>query len=437
MVDPTQATRDALAAGLKKIIPSRSPLAISGESAVDPQIARLNEIKRNAASQGIPSEEENLVMARTAPTTAELQQDIVDPDIPVTPPTQTVSTQQAAARTPALETPVQPQAPQTPQLTGADAGYDKIMGELDAFRADEEKSLELKRQAVEKEKTEINNKLAEIEKNPIQLDNRSLWAKSTTGNKIVLALGALFSSLNPNSAKAFQDSIQNTIDADVKAQMDAINNQREDKKSLLVQLKNITGDLSSAESVYKSQIYNILANKAKLTAEKAQSRLQREQAMITYGLAKEKAAMEYAQYEQKAFEKKQEGAIPGYKGNIKDPAQARAFTESKNATDIATSSIKQLIDIASGARVPLSANSKKYSILEEKLAAEVAKANAGGKPSDVEIENAKKMLPSIYSPNYKEAMIELANRLKKDLSIKEKNLQISPIGRPASFEGNE
>src|SRR5574343_81629 len=392
------------------------------------------------SQRAVPAEEENYVLADRgipAQTPAELQQDIVDPNIPVTPPAQTVSTQQAATRTPAFETPIQPQAPQAPQLTGADAGFDAIAKQQDQFQKSLEEDYKKRDEFAKQKYAEVENKLKQVEANPIQLDNRSLWAKSSTGQKIVLALGAVLSSLNPNSAKAFQDNIQQTIDNDLKVQMDAINNQRAEKNSLLNQLKGITGDMDSAAAAYKSQIYGILANKLQLTAQKAQSKLQRDQALINYNLAAEQRDIERAKVIQTLREKNQETEIPGYKGSVKDPAQIRSFTESKNATDIATSSIKQLIDIASGARVPLSSNSKKYSILEEKLAAEVAKANAGGKPSDVDIENAQKMLPSIYSPNYKEAMIELANRLKKDLSIKEKNLQISPIGRPASFEGNE
>lgn len=284
------------------------------------------------SQRAVPAEEENYVLADRgvpAQTPAELQQDIVDPNIPVTPPSQTVNTQQAATRTPALETPIQSEALErtTPQLTGADAGFDAIAKQQDQFQKSLEEDYKKRDEFAKQKYSEVENKLKQIEANPIQLDNRSLWAKSSTGQKIVLALGAVLSSLNPNSAKAFQDNIRQTIDNDLKVQMDAINNQRAEKNSLLNQLKGITGDMDSAAAAYKSQIYGILANKLQLTAQKAQSKLQREQAIMNYNLAAEQRDIERAKVIQTLREKKEEGSIPGYEGQVKDPVAARAFRE--------------------------------------------------------------------------------------------------------------
>ena len=268
-------------------------------------------------------------MARTAPSINQMQTDVTDPDYEITPPTQTVATQQAATRTPALETPIQPQALErtTPQLTGADAGFDAIAKQQDQFQKSLEEDYKKRDEFAKQKYAEVENKLKQVEANPIQLDNRSLWAKSSTGQKIVLALGAVLSSLNPNSAKAFQDNIQQTIDNDLKIQMDAINNQRAEKNSLLNQLKSITGDMDSAAAAYKSQIYGILANKLQLTAQKAQSKLQREQALMNYNLAAEQRDIERAKVIQTLREKQDEGSIPGYEGQVKDPVAARAFRE--------------------------------------------------------------------------------------------------------------
>lgn len=313
MADPTQPLRDKVKAGVKSLLPVNSPINQSIEA------------EKQKESQRIATEEaNNLVMQRSQPNLPQEAIDFVDPEIPITPVQQKVSTQSAATRSPAEIAPTSVSSPQ-PQLASADAAFDKIATEQDRLQKFTEDDFKARQLNADNKEKELNDQLAKINANPVQIDNRSLWAKSSTGQKIVLGLGALLSSLSSSGAKAFQDNIQQTIDTDLKLQVDALNQQRADKNSLLAQIQKTVGDKDAAAAAYKSQIYGIIANKLSLQAQKAQSKLQRDQAIMNYNLANEQKQIEMAKFKQTLIEKQDEGSIPGFEGMVKDPVAAREF----------------------------------------------------------------------------------------------------------------
>lgn len=448
MADPTQINREAVAAGLKKLVPDNSPLAQSGSSAIYEEDKTKAEMRRNAAAQGIPSEEENLVQLREQPTTQQMQQDFVDPNIPVTPPASTpakveqpkesiTAQTQEANRLPATD------SKPTGYTSSPDAAFDTIAKQQDVFQKSLEEDMKRREEFAQQKTKEVEDQLAKINANPQQLDNRSLWAKSSTGQKVVLALGALLSSLSPNSAKSFQEGIQKTIDNDLKAQTDAINNQREDKKSLLSQLKTITGDLDAAQSAYKSQVYGVLANKLQLQAQKAQSQLQRQQALQSYEIAKQNSEVEKAKLYQKLKEKQDQGGINGFEGQVKDPVAAREFRAKIAEKPQVENEIKNLLSInkqfLGGALSPSSRASATQSqnLLIGKLREAIVGPGTLSESDRTLLENAIANPTDFFSLGSSNE-IKLKKLLKSydnALNTHAESLGLKKIGRPTSFKG--
>jgi hypothetical protein len=444
-IDPTQQTRDLLKAGIKAALPSSSPIMQSGRLAVNPLDAAIAENKRNAANLPLPTEEENLVMARTAPTPEELATNVVDPNIPITPPSQEISTQTAApviAPAQGVETgPIQPTM--QPQVSSADAGFDAIAKQQDAFQKSLEDDFKRREEFAKKKYSEVETELAKINANPVQIDNRSLWAKSSTGQKILLSVGALLSSMSPNSAKAFQENIQNTIDTDLKLQMDQLNQQRADKKSLLGQLQQITGDSDSAAAAYKSQVYGLLANKLQLTAQKAQSKIQREQALMNYNLASEQRDIEKAKLLQTLQQKQDEGSIPGFQGQVKDQVAARDFRAKIAEKPAVIGEIDNLLNInkqfLGGALSPSASASAKQS--QNLLIGKLREAIVGpGTLSETDRDLLEKAIanPTDFFTLGSSNKIKL-EKLKKSyenaLSSHAAALGLKQVGKPTSFQG--
>jgi demethoxyubiquinone hydroxylase (CLK1/Coq7/Cat5 family) len=444
MADPTQALRSSIASGLKSIVPANSPLAQSGSSAISQEDAIREQMRRNAAAQGIPSEEENLVQLREQPTTQQMQQDFVDPNIPITPAQpQAIETQRQPAQATQAQPTDQAKVSGVPSIPSADSGFDAIAKQQDAFQKSLEDDMKRREEFAAQKTKEVEDQLAKINANPQQLDNRSLWAKSSTGQKVVLALGALLSSLSPSSSKAFQENIKNTIDNDLKAQMDAINSQREDKKSLLSQLKQITGDLDSAQSAYKSQVYGILANKLQLQAQKSQSQLQRQQALQNYEIAKQNSELEKAQLFQKLKEKQDEGTVTGFEGQVKDPVAAREFRTKIAEKPAVENEIKNLLEInkqfLGGSLSPSARASATQS--QNLLIGKLREAIVG--PGTLSESDRGLLEDAIANPT-DFFSLGSSNKIKLEKLLKSYNnalqthaqaLGLRQVGRPASFQG--
>lgn len=370
--------------------------------------------------------------------------DVVDPNIPITPPSQEIATQTAApVRVPAQGIETGSIQPQQPQLSSADAGFDAIAKQQDQFQKSLEDDFKRREEFAKKKYAEVEGELAKINANPVQIDNRSLWAKSSTGQKVLLSIGALLSSMSPNSAQAFQQNIQKTIDTDLQLQMDQLNQQRGDKKSLLAQLQSITGDMDAASAAYKSQVYGVIANKMQLQAQKAQSKIQREQAMMNYNLAAEQRDIEKAKLMQTLQQKQEEGSITGFQGQVKDPVAAREFRAKIAEKPAVMNEIDNLLNInkqfLGGALSPSASASAKQS--QNLLIGKLREAIVGpGTLSETDRDLLEKAIANptdffTLGSSNKIKLEKLKQSYENALSSHATALGLKQVGKPSSFQG--
>ena len=413
MADPTQPARDFIAAGFKKLIPENSPLAQSGESALTPEaLAKMEQEK----------------LALEAPVTRQ------PTSLPQVLPSQVVTRQAAPSA-------VAPQAVSpTSNLEGMvksglsqqQAASDQAIQATDTLMSQFEQQNAERAKREEQALTEVRAKIDSVDNDVknFKWDNQSIWEKSSTGQKIALAIGGFLSSLTPQGAQAFQNSIDTTMKNDLdqqKAKYMSLKEQGKELQSYYGQLVQKFGSEQAADMAMMSAKMGMIQNKLKITADTAQSKLVAANALKGLELTdaqmgKYKAEAIKLSAEQKA------NSIPGYKGSISNESARNKFIESKDASDIALSSISELKKLGKGAKIPLTKESASYDVLLEKLSNEIAKANAGGKPSDLDVENAKKMIPSVYSPNFETSLDSLAKRLQSDIKAKAKNLRLIPDG---------
>jgi hypothetical protein len=278
---------------------------------------------------------------------------------------------------------------------------------------------------------ELNKKISEIDQKQKDFtwDNRSLWEKSSTGQKVMIAITGFLSSLSQQGAKTFQDTVSNTMARDLAQQKERYNllkEQKKDYQSLYGDLVKRFGDEDMASLQLTNMQLNAVSNRLKVLSEMSQSKIVAAKSLQGIDLVNSEIAKNQSVMLEKLTEIKNIGG-GGY-SSIKDDASRRKLVEQKDATNVATSAIDELITLGKSSRTPLSKASSQYEILVEKLSNEIAKANAGGKPSDVDVANAKKMVPSVYSPYFKDSMLSLKKRLNEDLEIKERNLGVTKPG---------
>jgi hypothetical protein len=277
----------------------------------------------------------------------------------------------------------------------------------------------------------LKKKISEIDQKQKDFtwDNRSLWEKSSTGQKVMIAITGFLSSLSQQGAKTFQDTVSNTMERDLAQQKERYNllkDQKKDYQSLYGDLVKRFGDEDMASLQLTNMQLNAVSNRLKVLSEMSQSKIVAAKSLQGMDLVNSEIAKNQSAMLEKLTEIKNIGG-GGY-SSIKDDASRRKLVEQKDATNVATSAIDELITLGKSSRTPLSKASSQYEILVEKLSNEIAKANAGGKPSDVDVANAKKMVPSVYSPYFKDSMLSLKKRLNEDLKIKERNLGVTKPG---------
>lgn len=413
MADPTQPLRDSIAAGLKKLVPENSPLAQSGESALTPEALAKMEQEKLALEAPVTRQPTSLpqvlpsqVVTRQ-PTPSDIATQTVSPTSNLEGMVKSGLSQQQAASDQAIQ------------------ATDTLMTQFEQQNADRAKREE---QALTEVRAKIDSVDNEVKN--FKWDNQSVWEKSSTGQKIALAIGGFLSSLTPQSAQAFQNSISTTMKNDLdqqKAKYMTLKEQGKELQSYYGQLVQKFGSEQAADMAMMSAKMGMIQNKLKITADTAQSKLVAANALK--GLELTDAQMgKYKAEAMKLSAEQKANVIPGYKGSISNESARNKFIESKDASDIALSSISELKKLGKGAKIPLSKESSSYDVLLEKLSNEIAKANAGGKPSDLDVENAKKMIPSVYSPNFETSLDSLAKRLQSDIKAKAKNLRLIPDG---------
>jgi len=335
MADPTQANRDALLNTVKGFIPSNTPLGQSVEKAKIEE-----ELKQKAIQDQIAVDESNnYVMQRQPVDLPAPARDFVDPEIPIT----TAAPAREVAQVEPVEVVTEPQ--QGMNLPSGDAAFDKLASEQDKMTKSLEDDFKAQSKIRQNRILKVEKELENLNSKPMAIDNSSLWSKASTGQKILLALGAVLSSASPQGAEAFRKGIETAVNNDLNAQFKAIEEGRAQKNSLLSQLKDMTGSEEAAAAAFKANLFQNLGQKLSLQAQRAQSSMQREIALKNYEVAKENVNLQKAKMVQAIQKQQEEGQIPGFEGSIKDPVAAREFRKTLTEVPLVEKEIKNLLDI--------------------------------------------------------------------------------------------
>lgn len=310
---------------------------------------------------------------------------------------------------------------------------DKTLYATDATMAQFEKNQALKAQQQQNALLDVQKKMEQIDREvkDFKFDNSSLWDKSSTGQKVVLAISGFLSSLSPQSAKAFQDNVSNIMDKDLEQQKLKYNTMKEKGKELQTfygQLVSRFGDERTADLMMQKVRLEAIQAKAKMMADNAQSRIVAANALKVAELTDAQIAKYNAEIMSLAGKATPQVIGDKFVGKFKDQTQEREFATKRIATNAATSAIDQLIELSAGAKIPFSKDAAAFDSLNEKFAAEMAKAMVGGKATDADVINAKKMVPPVYSPNFVPTMRALQNRLNLDLNVAAKGYGLKVVG---------
>lgn len=419
MADPTQPLRDSIAAGLKSLIPENSPLAQSGESALTPEaLAKMEQEK----------------LALEAPITRQ------PTSLPQVLPSQVVTRQAAPSA-------VAPQAVSpTSNLEGMvksglsqqQAASDQAIQATDTLMSQFEQQNAERAKREEQALTEVRAKIDSVDNDVknFKWDNQSIWEKSSTGQKIALAIGGFLSSLTPQGAQAFQNSIDTTMKNDLdqqKAKYMSLKEQGKELQSYYGQLVQKFGSEQAADMAMMSAKMGMIQNKLKITADTAQSKLVAANALKGLELTDAQMGKYKAEAMKLAAEQKAQ-QLPGYTGQVKDPAalrelQTRSAAKASAETQIAA--LEKLLE--KGATTPFSGNKKLAEQTRDALAADLAKAMFG-RSSDAELEIARDLIPDVTSfmqPKGidKKLLQNLKSKLNSDVGAYAKAIGLKPIGQ--------
>jgi len=343
MADPTQANRSALAS----IIPKGTPI---GQS-IAAQEARAQE-------QLAIDEANNLVMQRDPVSLPEEALNVVDPIIPE-PQVQEAQLQiskpasqgpSPASVSSSLPGQVKPQgtAEMEAIVNKQEEGADRLISEADKFHKQAEDDARAKvartEEAIARTKKVVDEDYQKVK--DFKFDDRSVFSKASTGQKIGLMLGAFFSSLSPDSAKSFRDGVQNSVDRDIDAQKQELLTRKEKLGSSQTELGKLTarleGNVDAASDVLKSRIYHGIALKAQIQEQTAKSRLVVENAKAARTEAYNAALMHQQQAAAKMAEKSSKSAVPGWNGEIPDATDRRNFKAVDQSGRLIKQQIQQL-----------------------------------------------------------------------------------------------
>lgn len=326
--------------------------------------------------------------------------------------------------------------PESLIMSGLQQGQDaasQSIGATDALMSKFEKDEADRQQRENVALTDIRKKIEDTDKEVANFkwDNKSVWEKSNTGQKVALAIGGFLSSLTPKSAEAFQNSIDTTMKNDLeqqKASYLSLKEKGKDMQSYYGQLVQKFGSEQAADMAMMSAKMQMIQNKLKVTADTAQSKLVAANALSGLELVKSQK-MKYEAEAMKLAKTQQASSIPGYSGTISNPAILKDIQERSAAKDVAIQSLGQLKDLVKeGARLPLSKQSALYDDTRKKLAADVAKAMAGGKYSDFEYETALDLIPEKYGMFNEDRIKSLESRLTKEVDAYAKTAGLKKAG---------
>jgi hypothetical protein len=320
---------------------------------------------------------------------------------------------------------------------GQDAASQSIAA-TDALMSTFEKNEAERRQREEKALGDVRNKIQETEdevKN-FKWDNRSVWEKSNTGQKIALAIGGFLSSLSQKSAESFQGAIESSLQQDLQKQKEsykALKEKGSAAQSYYGQLLNKFGSEQAADAAMMSAKMQMIQNKLKVTADTAQSKLVAANALKGIELTDAQLG-KYRAEALKLGVENQSNLIPGYTNTIPDKAKKTKFEETlaqKKTLDMTLNDLDTLVS-GSGEAIPFTEKSDRANQLVQDAQLQMKEIKKLGVLSG---DDAKRLddyisKPSIFKSDARmkaqiAGMKDLAN---KALKAQEFSLGLKPIG---------
>lgn len=362
--DPTQPLRDSIASGissgisgiasglseLKKLAPKNSPLALSQDTVLTPEaLARMEQEKelirmeQEKQLKESPPYQSTLVSAPSA--------QISDADVVSRGGVAVPSEMQPNQLT------TQPVAPTGSYqnliksgISAQDAASQKSLDATDQIM----KQYEINQARLQKSRIDAENemkaKVAEIDQKQKDFtwDNRSLWEKSSTGQKVMLAITGFLSSLSPQGAKTFQDTVSNTMARDLAQQKERyalLKEQKKEYQSLYGDLVKRFGDEDMASLQLTNMQLNAVSNRLKVLSDNAQSKIVAAKALQGIDIVNSKKAMNEAAMINLAAAQKA-NVIPGYENTITDKTAKDKFIQTvagKKTLDATLNELETLV----------------------------------------------------------------------------------------------
>lgn len=320
---------------------------------------------------------------------------------------------------------------------GQDAASQSI-GATDALMSKFEQDEAARKQREEQALSEVRKKIDETDKEVANFkwDNRSVWSKASTGQKVALAIGGFLSSLNQKSAEAFQGAIDTAITQDLEKQKEEYKSLKEsgkEKQSYYGQLLQKFGSEQAADAAMMSAKMQMIQNKLKVTADTAQSKIVAANALKGIELTNAQIG-DYRAKAAKLATEQQANLLPGYQNTITDKTKRAKFEETlaqKKTLDFTLNDLDKLVSGA-GEAIPFTEKSDRAKQLVQDAQLQMKEIKKLGVLSG---DDAKRLddyisAPSIFKSDARmkaqiEGMKDLAN---KALKAQEYSLGLKPIG---------
>lgn len=352
MADPTQPARDAIASGLKSLLPSSSPLSKS-----------LKEAEEKEALDKINAEISAQQPAREVAATPQPQTAFVEQRAPVATP---IANQ--IKQGPAMAFDVNADLPKDLRA-GLDEQRKAFMEESDIYRQQGEEIAKAEAQfnreteqelEAQKKAKELETQVAADvdERSRMRLEPKNFFAGKNTWQKVMGGLGLFLSSFSNEGAKRFAEAVDRDIELDLKAQESAILSKDKtisDKQSLVKQYFDQYKDLKAARLMARADAFNMIKLRAESAASSTKSKAAAGAARQAVGLAEaemikaKQAAMAQLLKAQAAQDTKNVGRavnVLGFEGLAPTEGEAKEFRTLGGEAKTALDSIDQLKNLS-------------------------------------------------------------------------------------------
>lgn len=346
MADPTAQNRKALVSGVRKVVPSSSPLGKSLEEdklEEEEQLAvdEANNLVEQRAPVELPAEAQAFT-SPVAPTGSRAPADLTGTQSFINP-----SAAPAASPAPA-QAPSAPTGPVGPKLYDESGDVGKV---LDSYEA-QNKKLQSDADEIQKQKElAIQQQMDSDAKALPQIKPTEIFAGKATWQKILGGIGLFLGSITPEGAKNVANMIDKEIERDQQLQMNNIKLKLDKDDRHFKSLMQKYGSQEAALNAKKADAFGMV----KLHIEKLGLASKNAHTRASLELAYKQAENEEARYRGAAFQaamkaqkEEQKGSISGYAGTIQDPTAAREFRTQIAEMPGVLSEIKNLKTINEG-----------------------------------------------------------------------------------------